>query len=59
MVENLDYDTYKRNGLPVGPINNPGMDAIDAVLNPAEDMEGYYYFATDLSTGKTYYSRAA
>lgn len=57
VVENLDYDTYKRNGLPVGPINNPGMDAIDAVLNPAEDMEGYYYFATDLSTGKTYYSR--
>ena len=24
VVENLDYDTYKRNGLPVGPINNPG-----------------------------------
>ncbi|HIW73872.1 MAG TPA: endolytic transglycosylase MltG [Firmicutes bacterium] len=59
-VENLDYDTYKRNGLPVGPINNPGMDAIDAVLNPSEDMEGYYFFATaynsDGST-TTYYSK--
>lgn len=59
-IENLDYDTYKRNGLPVGPINNPGMDAIDAVLNPSEEMEGYYFFATaynsDGST-KTYYSK--
>ena len=57
VVENLNYDTYKRNGLPVGPINNPGMDAIDAVLNPAEDMEGYYYFASDVKTGKTYFSK--
>lgn len=59
-VENLDYDTYKRNGLPVGPINNPGMDAIEAVLNPAEEMDGYYFFATarnsDGST-TTYYSK--
>lgn len=39
------YNTYVCNGLPVGPICNPGMDAIEAALNPAET--GYYFFVTD------------
>lgn len=56
-VENDDYDTYKRVGLPVGPINNPGLDAIQAAITPADTMKGYYYFATDTNTGKTYYSK--
>ena len=30
------YNTYKYRGLPPGPVNNPGMKSILAVLNPAE-----------------------
>ena len=40
------YDTTKVVGLPVGPICNPGMDAIEAAIDPAET--DYYYFATTL-----------
>lgn len=43
------YNTYFREGLPIGPINSPGMAAIKAVLNPSSSPEAmeYYYFATD------------
>jgi UPF0755 protein len=30
------YNTYKYRGLPPGPVNNPGMKSIHAVLNPAD-----------------------
>ena len=39
------YNTYKCEGLPVGPISNPGLAAIEAALYPAET--DYYYFVTD------------
>lgn len=45
------YDTYQQMGLPVGPICNPGADAIDAALNP--DSTDYYYFIHD-KEGKIY-----
>ncbi len=48
------YNTYVGNGLPPGPINNPGLDAIMAVLQP-EDTS-YYFFCTDLRTGEFYYA---
>ena len=38
------YNTYLYKGIPVGPICNPGLNSIRAVLHP-EDTE-YYYFAT-------------
>lgn len=47
------YDTYICNGLPVGPIGNPGLDAIEAALDPA-DTE-YYFFVTD-ADGNFYYA---
>jgi len=39
---NSPYNTYKNKGLPPTPISNPGIDAIDAVLNP-EETECFYY----------------
>ena len=58
-VTTSPYDTYIREGLPVGAINNPGMMAIQAALNPSDDAEyaSCYYFATDYDTGITYYSK--
>jgi len=29
------YDTYTRKGLPAGPINNPGLAAIEAAISPS------------------------
>ena len=56
-ISNKDYDTYECDGLPAGPINNPGLTAIQAVLTPSEDVKDCYYFATDYDTGKTYFSK--
>lgn len=52
------YDTHVRRGLPPGAVGNPGLRAIDAVLSPSDDKEvaKCYYFATDYSSGITYYS---
>ncbi|MCD7844251.1 MAG: endolytic transglycosylase MltG, partial [Clostridiales bacterium] len=36
------YNTYLYAGLPEGPICNPGMDSIEAALNPSDT--DYYYF---------------
>ena len=55
----LSYNTYDREGLPIGAINNPGLQAITAALNPSADkeMETCYFFATDYNTGITYFSQ--
>ena len=36
------YNTYRNEGLPIGPICNPGMEAIEAALYP--NSTTYYYF---------------
>lgn len=48
------YDTYKGGGLPPGPICNPGIEAIEAVLYPRET--NYYYFCSDLETGEFFFA---
>ncbi len=48
------YNTYKCNGLPVGAVCNPGLDAINAVLDP--EVSGYYFFVTD-DAGTYYYAK--
>lgn len=50
------YDTYQINGLPEGPICNPGGDAIKAALNP--DSTDFYYFLHD-KNGDIYLARTA
>jgi UPF0755 protein len=52
------YNTYKYAGLPPGPINLPGLEFIDAVLNAEkhnyfymcakEDFSGFHHFAKTL-----------
>ncbi|MBQ2770193.1 MAG: endolytic transglycosylase MltG [Clostridia bacterium] len=40
------YNTYRYGGLPIGPVSNPGKQAIVAALYPNEShmAEGYLYF---------------
>ena len=40
-----EYNTYLNSGLPVGPICNPGLDCINAVLYP--EQHGYYFYHVD------------
>lgn len=52
-----DYNTrsnYLAGKLPVGPICNPSIDSIKAVINPTNS--DYYYFVADVN-GKTYFSK--
>lgn len=50
------YNTYLHKGLPIGPIENPGEEAISAVLHPTKSE--YLYFVADIyGDGTVYYSR--
>ncbi len=51
---NSPYNTYKYAGLPPGPINNPGKNAILAALYP-EDND-YLYFVADGKGGHNFSS---
>lgn len=54
------YNTYKRKGLPIGPICNPSMDAVVAALYPDEQYlaQKYLYFCSkDPDSGELYFSK--
>ena len=46
------YNTYRRGGLPQGPIANPGKASIAAVLHPAKTKA--LYFVADGSGGHAF-----
>lgn len=48
------YNTYEGEGLPPGAIGNPGLEAVNAVLYPADT--NYYFFCADLNTGEVFYA---
>lgn len=49
------YNTYVRDGLPLGPICNPGIAAIEAVLT-ADPSTPYLYYVND-TAGKLHFAR--
>ena len=46
------YNTYKHTGLPPGPINNPGAEAIEAAGNPDEG-DWLFFVTVDPDSGET------
>jgi UPF0755 protein len=53
LKRNSPYNTYIIRGLPPGPIANPGIDSLNATLNPAK--VNYLYFVSK-KDGSHYFS---
>ena len=49
------YNTYRNAGLPPGPICNPGVRSVEAVLNPQPDFDALYFVADN--TGRHVFSK--
>ncbi|MFH0951284.1 MAG: endolytic transglycosylase MltG [bacterium] len=49
------YNTYQNQGLPPGPIANPGLNAIKAAIYPKET--DYNYFLSRPDTGETVFAK--
>ncbi len=49
------YNTYRNAGLPPGPICNPGVKSVEAVLNPQPEFDALYFVADN--TGRHVFSK--
>lgn len=56
LADDNPYNTRNASliGLPVGPICNPSIESIEAILNPADT--NYIYFFADIVTGNVYFT---
>ncbi|WP_025898551.1 endolytic transglycosylase MltG [Sneathiella glossodoripedis] len=52
-----EYNTYTRSGLPAGPICNPGIESLKAVLSPAQTK--YLYFVASGDGGHVFATNLA
>jgi UPF0755 protein len=48
------YNTYRQAGLPPGPIANPGLASLRAVIEPAESSDLFFVLRPDGSGGHTF-----
>jgi UPF0755 protein len=51
------YNTYKYQGLPPGPISNPGLEAILAAINPQKSDYHFFLTVTESGSKKTIFSK--
>lgn len=51
------YNTYRRSGLPPGPISNPGRTALGAAFYPAE-TDYWYFVLKDAAAGTHFFSKS-
>lgn len=56
MLMDHPYNTYNNQGLPPGPISNPGRNSLDAALDPQSDYT-YYYYVYNPHSGKHMFAR--
>lgn len=54
LLTETPYNTYSKKGLPVGPIANPGLESIKAVLYPED---GPYLYFVSMNGGTHYFSK--
>lgn len=54
LLTETPYNTYRKRGLPEGPISNPGFDSIKAVLYPEE---GDYLYFVSKNNGTHHFSK--
>ena len=52
LMADTGYNTYRKPGLPLGPIANPGRESIAAVLDPAQHK--FIYFVADGTGGHVF-----
>ncbi|ELY5747729.1 endolytic transglycosylase MltG [Streptococcus iniae] len=52
---NSPYNIYTNTGLMPGPVDSPGVAAIDATVKPADT--DYLYFVANVHTGEVFYAR--
>ena len=56
-ADDSPYNTYKHQGLPPGPINNPGAAAIEAAASP-EEGDWLFFVTVNPDTGETKFARS-